>query len=74
MTYLKVHYPTYFYAAILSNVVGNEVKTEQMVTELKRIGVKIYPPSINHSEWFYKATKKVYIRHLVQLKVLVIKA
>ncbi|WP_025904317.1 DNA polymerase III subunit alpha [Mammaliicoccus sciuri] len=58
MTYLKVHYPTYFYAAILSNVVGNEVKTEQMVTELKRIGVKIYPPSINHSEWFYKATKK----------------
>ncbi|PNZ39582.1 DNA polymerase III subunit alpha [Mammaliicoccus vitulinus] len=56
MTFLKVHYPTYFYAAILSNVVGNEVKTEQMVTELKRIGVKIYPPSINHSEWFYKAT------------------
>lgn len=57
MTYLKVHYPTYFYASILSNVVGNENKTEQMVTELKRIGVKIYPPSINHSEWFYKATK-----------------
>nr|WP_263313018.1 DNA polymerase III subunit alpha [Mammaliicoccus sp. Marseille-Q6498] len=57
MTYLKVHYPTYFYASILSNVVGNEVKTEQMVTELKRIGVNIYPPSINHSEWFYKATK-----------------
>lgn len=56
MTYLKVHYPTYFYASILSNVVGNEVKTEQMVTELKRIGVKIYPPSINDSEWFYKAT------------------
>ncbi|WP_323704598.1 DNA polymerase III subunit alpha [Mammaliicoccus sp. Dog046] len=56
MTYLKVHYPTYFYASILSNVIGNEVKTEQMVTELKRIGVQIYPPSINKSEWYYKAS------------------
>ena len=22
--------------------------------------MKIYPPSINHSEWFYKATKGIY--------------
>lgn len=58
MTYLKVHYPTYFYASILSNVVGNESKTEQIITEMKRIGVNIFPPSINNSEWFYKATKK----------------
>src|SRR5699024_11629429 len=69
MTYLKVHYPTYFYASILSIVVGNENKTEQMVTELKRIGVKIYPPSINHSEWFYKAIKTGIYTSLGSLKI-----
>lgn len=58
MTYLKVYYPTYFYASILSNIVGNETKTEQIVSELKRIGVKIYPPSINEGDWFYKATEE----------------
>jgi DNA polymerase-3 subunit alpha len=31
MSYLKVHYANYFYANILSNAIGSEKKTAQMI-------------------------------------------
>ncbi len=62
MTYLKVHYPTYFYANILSNVIGNEAKTQLMIQEAKQQQIKIHGPHINWSQWRYVATQKgVYI-------------
>lgn len=57
MAYLKVHYPNYFYANILSNVVGNEVKTATIIDEAKNQQLSILPPNINESHWFYKATE-----------------
>ncbi|UDI78047.1 DNA polymerase III subunit alpha [Staphylococcus taiwanensis] len=57
MAYLKVHYPNYFYANILSNVVGNEVKTAIIIDEAKNQQLSILPPNINESHWFYKATE-----------------
>lgn len=39
MSYLKVHFPNYFYANILSNVIGSEKKTAQMIDEAKN---KVY--------------------------------
>ena len=56
MAYLKVHYPNYFYANILSNVVGNESKTA-IIDEAKNQKLKILPPNINESHWYYRATK-----------------
>lgn len=56
MAYLKVHYPNYFYANILTNAVGSEKKTEQMIAEAKSMDLKILPPNINESHWYYKAT------------------
>ncbi|TGE17458.1 DNA polymerase III subunit alpha [Staphylococcus petrasii] len=56
MAYLKVHYPNYFYANILSNVVGNESKTAAIIDEAKSQNLNILPPDINKSHWFYKAT------------------
>lgn len=56
MSYLKVHYPNYFYANILSNVIGSEKKTSVMIDEAKHQNIKILPPNINESHWFYKAT------------------
>ncbi|PHK50930.1 DNA polymerase III subunit alpha [Staphylococcus edaphicus] len=58
MGYLKVHFPNYFYANILSNSIGSEKKTAQMIDEAKHQNINILPPNINHSHWFYKATKK----------------
>ncbi|PTE67989.1 DNA polymerase III subunit alpha [Staphylococcus devriesei] len=57
MAYLKVHYPNYFYANILSNVVGNETKTATIIDEAKHQQLSILPPNINESHWFYKATE-----------------
>ena len=56
MAYLKVHYPNYFYANILTNAVVSEKKTEQMIAEAKSMDLKILPPNINESHWYYKAT------------------
>ncbi len=54
MAYLKVHYPNYFYANILSNVVGNESKTAAIIDEAKNQKLKILPPNINESHWYYR--------------------
>jgi DNA polymerase III subunit alpha len=53
MSYLKVHYPNYFYANILSNVIGSEKKTAAMIDEAKHQSITILPPNINESHWFY---------------------
>ncbi len=58
MSFLKVHYPNYFYANILSNVIGSEKKTAQMIEEAKKQGITILPPNINESHWFYKPSQE----------------
>lgn len=58
MGYLKVHYPNYFYANILSNSIGSEKKTAQIIDEAKHQQLKVLAPNINESHWFYKANKK----------------
>ena len=57
MSYLKVYYPNYFYANILSNVIGSEKKTA-IIDEAKHQKLNILPPNINESHWYYKATSK----------------
>jgi DNA polymerase-3 subunit alpha len=43
-------------ANILSNAIGSEKKTAQMIDEAKHQKINILPPNINYSHWFY--TKK----------------
>jgi DNA polymerase III subunit alpha len=54
MAYLKANYPTMFYAALLSSVIGGDLKTSQYLEEAKTHGVKILPPSINDSTEIYE--------------------
>lgn len=49
MAYLKCHYPKYFYANLLTGVIGNEIKTREYITEVKSKGIKILMPDINSS-------------------------
>ena len=58
LTYLKAHYPAYFYANILSNTIGSEHKTALIIDEAKHQQLNIKPPHINLSHWFYKATSE----------------
>lgn len=57
MAYLKVHFPNYFYANILTNAIGSEKKTELIISEAKAMHLKILSPNINESHWYYKASK-----------------
>ncbi|MDE3839891.1 DNA polymerase III subunit alpha [Bacillus methanolicus] len=54
LAYLKAHYPLHFMAALLTSVSGNERKIAQYVRELKQMGMKILPPSINKSGYSFQ--------------------
>ena len=47
--WLKCHYPTEFYAALLTSVLGNSTKITKHINEAKKLGIKILSPDINKS-------------------------
>lgn len=47
--YLKAHYPTHFYAAVLSNEISNSEKLSRYITEMKTFGISLLPPDVNSS-------------------------
>jgi len=52
--WLKVHYPTYFIAAALTNAINSnakdsEDKVKAIIREAKNLGINIMPPDINIS-------------------------
>jgi DNA polymerase-3 subunit alpha len=53
LAYLKVHYPVYFMAGLLTSVIGNDMKIAQYVRESKHMGINVLPPSINSSGYSY---------------------
>lgn len=48
--YLKAHYPSYFYASVLSNEADDSTKIYKYSTELKSAGLKLLPPDVNESD------------------------
>jgi len=57
MAYLKAHFPKYFYANLLSSVIGVESKTREYIAELRTKGVRILKPDINKSTEKYETEK-----------------
>ncbi|MBO4468214.1 MAG: DNA polymerase III subunit alpha, partial [Clostridia bacterium] len=53
--YLKCHYPTVYFAALLTSVLDNMSKITKYCGELRRMGIKLLPPDINESESDFKA-------------------
>lgn len=49
MAYLKANFAPYFYAALLSSVLGDKDKTTAFMQEMKERGIKLLPPSITKS-------------------------
>ncbi len=62
MAYLKCHYPTIFFANLLSNVIGSETKTNEYIMEAKANNIIVEKPTINISESRYivKNNKIIY--------------
>lgn len=49
MAYLKANYPANFYAALMTNAIGNQDKLFQLIVEAKNKGIEILRPSIQKS-------------------------
>jgi DNA polymerase-3 subunit alpha len=49
LAYLKAHYPLDFYAALLTNHVGNKEKMSELFYEMRRKGIALLPPSVQRS-------------------------
>ncbi len=47
--WLKCHYPTEFYAALMTSVLGNSTKITKHINEAKKLGIRILPPDVNKS-------------------------
>ncbi|MGH9844266.1 MAG: DNA polymerase III subunit alpha, partial [Blastocatellia bacterium] len=48
--YLKAHFPTNFYAAVLSNELANTAKVARYIGEMKVFGIELLPPDVNSSK------------------------
>ncbi len=48
--YLKCHYPAEYFAALMTSMMDSETKLSLYTAECKKSGIKILPPSVNHSE------------------------
>jgi DNA polymerase III subunit alpha len=53
LAYLKANYPLYFYAALLTSVIGHEEKIVRYVLEAKQNNMTVLPPSINKSYYSF---------------------
>jgi DNA polymerase III subunit alpha len=47
--FLKAHYPTHFWAAVLSNELNNTAKVVRYINEARGQGIEILPPDVNQS-------------------------
>ncbi len=49
--YLKRHYPTEYFAALMTSMMDSENKISLYTAECKANGIKVLPPSVNKSEF-----------------------
>ncbi|KGI57369.1 DNA polymerase III subunit alpha [Campylobacter sp. MIT 97-5078] len=55
--YLKTYYPSEFMAALLTSEQNKVEKVAQYIEEMKRMNIKLLPPSINKAQGEFKAIK-----------------
>ena len=53
MAFIKTYFLKYFICALLTNAIGNEVKTNIYINRARRSGIKILSPSVNDSKLKY---------------------
>ena len=53
LAYLKANEPSYFYAAILSSMTGNNEKTVELIREAETCGIQFLPPSVKRSNYSF---------------------
>ena len=54
MAWLKANYPLEFYSAVLQTGSSSETKFGEYISEMRKRGIKVYPPSINKSSVIFE--------------------
>ncbi|RKQ20048.1 DNA polymerase III subunit alpha [Ureibacillus endophyticus] len=57
MAYLKANYPANFYAALMTNAIGNQEKLFQLILEARNKGIEVLRPSIVKSNRVFTVEK-----------------
>lgn len=68
LAYLKANYPTIFMATLMSGAIGSEQKVAQYLSEAKRKGITVLPPSINKSGYYFQVENEKIRFSLLSLK------
>ncbi|MFS0780609.1 DNA polymerase III subunit alpha [Bacillus sp. 1P06AnD] len=68
LAYLKAHFPSFFMAALMSSVIGNDSKIALYARELRRMEISLLPPSINSGYYPFQATDEGIIYSLAAIK------
>ncbi len=55
--YLKAHYPSYFFASVLSHESDDSAKVYKYSSELRSMGLSLLPPDINESDDSFTPSK-----------------
>ena len=53
LAYMKANFPALFFAALLTNSMGDQQKTQPILREAQQRKIKIMPPDCNKSERYY---------------------
>ena len=51
--YLKCHYPSQYFAALLTSVLGSQTKVAEYIDEASSRGIRVLPPDINESRMHF---------------------
>ena len=61
--YLKANYPSEYMAAVLSHNLKDASKLSFLMSETRKMGIKVLPPDINESDYLYTVNKEGNIRY-----------
>ncbi len=56
--YLKAHYPRQYFSALLTSVLGSQVKVAEYIAECGTRGIRVLPPDINESRMYFSTDGK----------------
>ncbi len=56
--YLKAHYPSQYYAALLTSVLDSSAKVREYIVDAQKFGISVLPPNINSSREMFSTDGK----------------
>lgn len=66
--YMKYYYPKIFYAAYMTQNLGDNEKLLALINEVKQIGIKVIPPKINSEARVFTPTEEGIVMPLTAIK------